>query len=312
MVEDIKKLKHQCSANEQKIPFKTKISQHLLGLVAMQMENGGELKTASDPLTHPLLKQFLPSKQELIMQDGFGKDPFAERKYNPLPGVFHKYRQRVLLTVSRECEVHCRFCFRRWMPIKIPDWPKTIAYLKDHSQVEEVVLSGGDPLALSCDKLQTVMEQLSSVSNLHSVRVHSRIPIACPAKCYNFPWNRYPSLRKILVIHCNHPQEISKETVQLCKDLNKQQVALFSQTVLLKGVNDRVKVLKELYGTLWGIGVQPYYLHLLDRVQGAAHFEVSSRRAIRLYALLQHCLPGYLIPKLVREEHDGKCYISNR
>ncbi len=279
--------------------FTVKITDYLLNLV----------NTGDQP--DPILKQFIPDVREQIKHIDFTLDPFEERRYNPLPGVFHKYHQRVLLTVSAHCAVHCRFCFRRWMPIVTPDWPKTVAYLQQHPRVKEVVLSGGDPLMLSIHQLRTIMNYLMEVPQLCSVRIHSRLPVAYPAKSYDFPWSEYPSLRKVLVIHCNHPSELGMETARLCQYLTEQKVALFSQTVLLKGVNDRVKLLSALYEKLWAIGVHPYYLHLLDRVQGTAHFETSALRAKRLYALLQHYLPGYLVPKLVREEHTGKRYLSN-
>ena len=164
---------------------------------------------------------------------------------------------------------------------------------------------------LKPDVLQRIMAYLVKVPQLQTIRVHSRVPIAKPLQSYQFPWTAYSTLNKILVIHCNHPSEISTQTAKVCQDLAQQGVRLYSQTVLLKGINDRIKILSQLYHALWQIGVQPYYLHLLDRVQGAAHFEVSALRAKRLYTVMQHYLPGYLIPKLVREEHRGKRYLSN-
>ncbi len=288
-------------------PFARKISRQMLQQI--HTDAAGAL----DP-QDPIYRQFIPNPLEQRTVDNFVVDPFHEQQYNPIPGLFHKYRQRVLLTVSTECAVHCRFCFRRWMTIQTPDWPRVLTYIQQHPQIQEVVLSGGDPLMLTAPAARAVMDQLATLPQLQRVRIHSRVPIVWPEKSYDFPWQAtsYQHLAKILVVHCNHPSELTPASAAVLQQLHNQyKIALFSQTVLLKGVNDRPRVLRQLFEQLWQLQVQPYYLHLLDRVQGAAHFETSRLRTQRIYRMLQHYLPGFLIPKLVREQQHGKRYIGN-
>lgn len=280
-------------------PWPVKISSHLASLAA-----------ASSGAAKVIGRQLQFNALENVNTPGFSLDPFNEQSYQPLPGLFHKYRQRALLTVSSTCAVHCRFCFRRHATLVTPDMNKVLSYLCSHPLVTEVVLSGGDPLTLSVATLTKLINQLATLPQLTTLRVHSRVPVADPELAYNFPWDECQKLKKVLVIHCNHPLEISVSTTKLCRDLAAKGVKLYSQSVLLKGVNDRSKILQRLFLQLDKIGVQPYYLHLLDRVQGASHFEVSPLRTQRIHQALQQLLPGYLIPKFVREEVKGKRYLG--
>ena len=256
----------------------------------------------------PLLRQVLPLDDELRAVPGFVADPVGDGTAQRAPGVIHKYGGRVLLTATGACAVHCRYCFRRHFPYgesnaAADQWHPALDYLRTNPDVEEVILSGGDPLTLSDRRLAEFVRQAEHIATLRRLRVHSRLPVVLPQRVTTelAMMLGQSRLATAVVIHANHPREIDADVHAACVRLREQGVTLLNQSVLLRGVNDNAEVLAELSQTLFDIGVLPYYLHLLDRVLGAAHFEVAEDHARSLYERLAARLPGYLVPRLVRE-----------
>lgn len=256
----------------------------------------------------PLLLQILPHHLELKEHPNFVMDPLAEQSANALTGVIHKYQSRFLLTLTGACAVHCRYCFRRHFPYqenlpKSADWLKIKTYIQQHPQINEVILSGGDPLSLSNQKLLLWLERLQSMDQVRTVRIHSRVPVVIPERLDDELINglKNTRLKIVLVIHANHANEIDDHTGHYLQKLFNAQIHCLNQTVLLKGINDDVQTLSNLSYRLFEFGVLPYYLHALDRVQGAYHFEVEETCMYQLYDALLANLSGYLVPRLVRE-----------
>jgi L-lysine 2,3-aminomutase len=255
----------------------------------------------------PLLLQILPQKKELLKVTGFSIDPLTETKHSPIPGVIHKYPNRVLLLTTNSCAINCRFCFRRHMQNKISDWQKVFNYIKNHPNINEVILSGGDPLVLNANELIKIIKLLAKIPHLKRLRIHSRVPVVTPERF--IPKLTITRLPVVLVVHCNHPNEINAEVVQNLNRLHKTGVTIFNQSVLLRGINDNAKILIALSEKLFAAKVIPYYLHLLDKVTGAAHFCVNKNKAKKMHCELQKKLPGYLVPKLVVEVNNRKLYV---
>lgn len=252
----------------------------------------------------PLLLQILPQACEQQEVHGFVTDPLAEKSHTPLTGLIHKYPDRVLLLVTNICAINCRFCFRRHLSDKIDAWQKVFAYIKKHPAISEVILSGGDPLMLDANELLEIMQQLATISHVKRFRIHSRVPIVMPERVtFDFTKIRLPV---ILVIHCNHPNEIDVDVMQVLRRLRQLGVTILNQSVLLRGINDTPDVLVALSEKLFNAGVFPYYLHMLDKVKGAAHFYVGISRAKQIYFKMQTQLSGYLVPKLVVEIQSKK------
>lgn len=256
----------------------------------------------------PLLKQVLPLAAETVQTPGFIADPLGEQAANPVRGLIHKYHGRVLLVVSPACAIHCRYCFRRHFPYddntpSRDQWQEALDYLRADTSITEVILSGGDPLAASDRQLSWLAERLADIPHLRRLRVHTRLPVVIPARITEdcVSWLADTRLHGSMVIHVNHPNELDGEVAGALATLRRRGVTLLNQTVLLKGVNDQAGILADLSEQLFECGVLPYYLHLLDRVEGAAHFEVSESDAVRLMEQLLAGLPGYLVPRLVRE-----------
>jgi len=256
----------------------------------------------------PLLLQVLPTAQELNQYPGYSQDPLGEKQVNPVPGLLHKYHGRVLLTVTSGCAINCRYCFRRHFPYEenIPGnegWKKALNYIANDNSIEEVIFSGGDPLILKVNLLANLAKQLEAIPHIKRLRIHTRLPIVIPERIDNefIDWIQSTPLKSIVVVHCNHPNEIDDAVTGAMKKLQAINITLLNQSVLLKNVNDHADTLIQLSHKLFGAGVMPYYLHLLDRVHGSAHFEVSELKAKQLMQQMMHRLPGYLIPKLVRE-----------
>lgn len=259
----------------------------------------------------PLLLQVLSSAEEAREVDGFISDPLQEERFNPLPGLIHKYSSRVLLTLAGGCAINCRYCFRRHFPYSENTLSKqaftaVIDYLRQHPEVNEVIFSGGDPLATPDKRLASLVDQLQQLPQLKRLRIHSRLPVVLPSRVDQqlLDWLQATSLTVILVVHINHPQEIDASLHQALAELKAAGVILLNQTVLLKGINDQPKVLAELSEKLFTAGVMPYYLHTLDPVRGTAHFALTDTDAKSIYAELLARVPGYLAPKLVREYPD--------
>lgn len=256
----------------------------------------------------PLLLQVLPHHLELEEHEGFVTDPLGEEQANQQPGVLHKYKSRFLLTLTGACAVHCRYCFRRHFPYqenlpKQDDWPNIRDYLVSQPDINEVILSGGDPLTLSDRKLQLWIERLESLPQIKFLRIHSRVPIVIPNRINDafISILKNSRLRIILVVHSNHASELDDFTCSQLSKLVKEQITVLNQAVLLKGVNDSADVLVDLSYRLFDAGVMPYYLHVLDKVKGAHHFDRSPQDIDDIYKAVLANLPGYLVPKLVRE-----------
>ncbi|MDD5394280.1 MAG: EF-P beta-lysylation protein EpmB [Thiothrix sp.] len=257
----------------------------------------------------PLLRQVLPLDDELQVVEGFNQDPVGDQHSVVADGVLHKYHGRVLLVTTGACAVHCRYCFRRHFPYSESnpvkaEWEGALAYIRANPDVREVILSGGDPLTLADERLAVLFRQLRDMPQVTRVRFHSRLPVVLPSRIdasFLQLLHEIPQ-QTVMVIHANHAQELDADDVrQALAALRAAGVTLFNQAVLLRGVNDSVQAQADLSESLFAHGVMPYYLHLLDRVAGAAHFEVAETEAVRLLETLRKRLPGFLVPKLVRE-----------
>lgn len=259
-----------------------------------------------DP-TDPLLRQVLPLAEEEAQTPGFFTDPVGDLQAMPQPGLLHKYHGRALLITTGACAVHCRYCFRRHFPYSdakpAGQWQSSLDHIAADTSLGEIILSGGDPLALSDARLAALTEQLAAIPHVRRLRIHTRLPIVLPSRVNDelVAWLRASPLQKVLVVHANHANEIDDDTRAALRVLQDCGLTLLNQAVLLRGVNDSVAAQAALSEALFGAGVLPYYLHLLDRVQGAAHFEVPEIEARALLRGLRERLPGYLVPRLVRE-----------
>lgn len=257
----------------------------------------------------PLLRQVLPLGEELQEVTGYNADPLQENAVNPIPGLLHKYYGRVLLTLTGACGVNCRYCFRREFPYSENNpgknsWEQAVAYIAADPTISEVILSGGDPLIVSDVQLQQLIDKVAAIAHVTTLRIHTRMPIVLPERITQGLIQCLTStrLRPVMVLHCNHPNEIDAEISAAMQQLRAAQVTLLNQSVLLCGVNDSIAILCELSKKLFSVGILPYYLHTLDKVRGAAHFSVTEAKACELaWGVAQH-LPGYLVPKLVKEE----------
>lgn len=257
----------------------------------------------------PLLRQVLPLAAELDPALGFEADPLNEHVAQAVSGVLHKYHGRALLIATGVCAVHCRYCFRREFPYAeayagTDQWRPALAYLGSDPSLREVILSGGDPLALSNQRLETLLAALEHIPHLERLRIHSRLPIVLPERVDDGLLDvlTRTRLRPVLVVHANHPHEIDGTVVKALESLATAGVTLLNQSVLLRGVNDDAAILAALSEALFAARVLPYYLHLLDQVQGAAHFAVKESAAFAIMNVLRQRLPGYLAPRLVREQ----------
>ena len=256
----------------------------------------------------PLLLQVLPHHLELEEHPEFVTDPLGEEAANQMAGVLHKYQSRFLLTLTGACAIHCRYCFRRHFPYqenlpKNEDWLKIKHYIEQNPSINEVILSGGDPLTLSNRKLALWIERLSSLDQIKIVRIHSRVPIVIPNRLDEefISILKNSRLRIIVVIHSNHASELDDYTCSKLLQLSLHHITVLNQAVLLKGVNDSAQSLTELSYRLFEARVMPYYLHVLDKVKGAQHFDLRSSQIDQIYNDVLASLPGYLVPKLVRE-----------
>ena len=256
----------------------------------------------------PLLLQVLPDKREFRTVEGYSTDAVGDQQAMPVPGLIHKYHGRVLLTLTGACAIHCRYCFRRHFPYGEAGVDYTLdgqvmTYLAGKPDVSEVILSGGDPLMLSDQKLARLIDKLNRISHIRVLRIHSRVLSVLPERVTDSLLEvlRQFSGKIVFVTHINHPNEISNHNQAVFDLLHMQGYAMFNQSVLLKGVNDKTQTLVELSNRLFDSHIIPYYLHRLDKVQGAAHFDVSPQESCRIYTQLRRQLPGYLLPTMVEE-----------
>ncbi len=257
----------------------------------------------------PLLRQVLPSPEERVDEAGFVSDPVGDLDSLASGGVLFKYEGRALLISTAACGVHCRYCFRREFPYQDvgsrgTNWRPAIEFVRSRRDIDEVLLSGGDPLTLVDETLAELVAAIASIGHVRRLRIHSRMPVVIPQRVT-------PRLIEILaetrpavwfVIHANHPRELDAAVLESLGRLIDRGIPVLNQAVLLRGVNDDAETLTELSRRLVDHRVQPYYLHQLDRVRGASHFEVSQSRGQRLMAALRDRLPGYAVPTYVREQ----------
>ncbi len=256
----------------------------------------------------PLLLQVLAQTAELESPPGFASDPVGDKAARRAPGLLHKYHGRALLITTSACAVHCRYCFRRAYPYadeprRPEDWNPALQVIAEDNSIREIILSGGDPLSLSDRRLGELLERLDVIPHLERVRIHSRWPIVIPSRVTSGLVSMLQQRRcqPIFVVHANHPQEIAADCADALRTLVRAGLPVLNQAVLLRGINDSADTLEELSLRLVNLGVMPYYLHQLDRVAGAAHFEVPETVGVQLEAELRRRLPGYAVPQYVRE-----------
>ena len=255
----------------------------------------------------PLLRQVLTSQEEFIAAPGFSTDPLEEQ-HCVVPGLLHKYHNRALLLVKGGCAVNCRYCFRRHFPYadnqgNKRNWQAALDYVSAHPELDEIIFSGGDPLMAKDHELDWLLTQLEAIPHIKRLRIHSRLPIVIPARITDTLVSRFAnsSLQILLVNHINHANEIDDAFRHAMGQLRRVGVTLLNQSVLLRGVNDNAQTLADLSNALFDAGVMPYYLHVLDKVQGAAHFLVSDDEAREIMRELLTLISGYMVPKLARE-----------
>ncbi|BCB08391.1 EF-P beta-lysylation protein EpmB [Vreelandella venusta] len=261
----------------------------------------------NDP-NDPLLRQVLPVSDEAATPQGYVTDPLEEAEHQPVKGLIHKYANRVLLIASPNCAINCRYCFRRHFPYSDnspsrAQWQEALDYLRTDTSLNEAILSGGDPLAANDRQLAWLVEQLENIPHLKRLRIHTRLPVVIPDRIDDalLGWLAATRLQKVMVLHINHANEIDQAVIDACTRLKQAGVTLLNQSVLLRGINDSVSTLATLSERLFEAGVLPYYLHVVDPVQGAAHFDVPDAEAKALVKQLLEHLPGFLMPRLVRE-----------
>ncbi len=261
----------------------------------------------------PLLRQVLPLADEKTDVPGFTSDPVGDREAALGHGLLQKYHGRALVVTTGACAIHCRYCFRRAFPYTedaaTRHWEQLPQRLALMPQISEVILSGGDPLTLSDHRLARLLGQLAGIPHLKRLRIHSRIPSVLPSRINEalIDMLRHSRLASSLVLHCNHARELSPALLDAASRLRQAGITLLNQSVLLKGVNDSVDTLRDLSEQLYEHGILPYYLHALDPVAGAAHFALPDQRAVALHRELRNRLPGYLVPRLVREHAGEPC-----
>jgi len=275
--------------------FPLRVTRHYLSLIQ-----------PGDP-DDPLLRQILPLDTETHSTAGFSTDPVGDHSAALGAGVLHKYQGRALLITTGACAIHCRYCFRRHYPYSqdnaVRHWDDMLRTLREQSQIDEVILSGGDPLSLSDCRLRQLVEELETIDHIKRLRIHTRLPIVLPTRITTDLLELLSDTRLScsMVLHCNHPDELAAPLRTQLVKLRSAEVTLLNQAVLLKGVNDNLETQAALSERLFEFGILPYYLHLLDPVAGAAHFAVPDDLPGQIQAGLEARLPGYLVPKIVRE-----------
>ena len=264
----------------------------------------------------PLLRQILPLDAELIEDQQFNIDPVGDLAAMEVPGLLHKYHGRVLIITTAACAVHCRYCFRRHFPYQEnrseQNWQEAIDYIQENADINEVILSGGDPLSLTESKLKNLTDKLLAIPHIKTLRLHTRQPVVLPERINQefLDWIDSLPWKIVMVLHCNHANEIDSTVSSALKKLQQHQITLLNQSVLLAGVNDDTDVLINLSKKLFDNHVMPYYLHQLDKVQGATHFSVKNEKASQLLTEIHQRLPGYLVPKFVKEVSGEKSKIT--
>lgn len=254
-------------------------------------------------INDPLLRQVLPLIDETEKIQGFNLDPVGDFAAEKVPGLLHKYHGRVLLVTTAACAIHCRYCFRQHFDYKALDIKPILDEISSDNSITEVILSGGDPLNIIDSRLSELAFSLSKIPHLKRLRLHTRLPIVLPERVTDelLDWLTATNLQPVVVVHSNHANEIDKQVCLALEKLVDAGITVLNQSVLLRGVNNTASDLIELNEKLFSCRVLPYYLHVLDKVQGAAHFEVAAETAVALLEQMRKALPGYLVPRLVRE-----------
>ncbi|QJC32447.1 KamA family radical SAM protein [Enterobacteriaceae endosymbiont of Donacia dentata] len=293
-----KKNSKQFLCKKKNISFKIKIPKIFIKKI--------EKKNYKDPI----LLQFIFNKNELIFNKKYNSNPLNENLI--IPGMIHKYYNRVLILVTGICAVHCRYCFRKKSKeiyaIKKCDWIKIINYIKKHREINEVIFSGGDPLIINDHKINLLINDIQKISHIKTLRIHTRIISVIPERITTNLikiFNKY-KLNIIIVTHINHPNEISENLFNKVNLLKKTGVTILNQSVLLKNINDDYKTLIKLSNNLFNIGILPYYLHLLDKVEGSQHFNVSESKAKKIMIKMLPFLSGFLVPRLIKDIYGKK------
>lgn len=255
-----------------------------------------------------MLKQYLPDEQELTTEASFTHDPLDEADATFMPGVIKKYAHRLLLITTSICPVHCRYCFRKnyRYPKSHPgthQFKEALAYIDTDDSLNEVILSGGDPLSLEDKLLDHLVKSISKTSHIKTLRLHTKYPSIIPERVTPSFLDIFTntSLNIVFVFHINHPDEVSEGFFQASKKIREVGAHTLNQSVLLKGVNDDAMILADLSHKLFSAGVLPYYLHMLDHATGNRHFEIDQAKANKIITELKSILPGYLVPRLARE-----------
>ncbi len=260
-----------------------------------------------------ILKQFLPDINEITEHSCFKEDPLNEKRYTKLPGLIHRFPEKVLLILTYKCFFNCRFCFRKNLTYKNlnVNFNEILNYLKNNKKIKEVILSGGDPLKIPYEKLLFLLDSIYNISHIKFVRIHTRAVVLLPHLLNEKIINYFRKLQHlILVFHINHPDEIQKDFINLVYKLNKSNIILLNQNVLLKGINDKFETLYKLYYKLGKLKIIPYYCHQLDKAKGTTHFYVPIKKGKFIFYKLKKYLPGYLVPKYVIDLSSKKGKIT--
>ena len=281
---------------------------------ALRVPRGFVARMRHGDARDPLLLQVLPQLAERDEVPGFVTDAVGDMDARAARGLLHKYHGRALLIASGSCAINCRYCFRRHFPYgeemaAAGQWRLALEHLRSDSSISELILSGGDPLALTTPKLEELSRGLADIAHVKRLRIHTRLPVVLPERVDAplLAWLQSMPLQKVIVLHANHANELDASVDQACDRLRDAGVTLLNQSVLLRGINDTVTALALLSERLFAAGVLPYYLHQLDRVRGTAHFDVEDATARNLIERLRARLPGYLVPRLVREVSGEAC-----
>lgn len=276
-------------------------------LFALRVPRAFAAKMQKGDKNDPLFLQAMSAAAEFLQAESFVKDPLEEQ-HSPAPNILHKYHNRLLFMIKNSCAINCRYCFRRHFPyddVKSGKavWQQGLDYIAAHTELEEVIFSGGDPLMAKDGELDWLISALEQIPHIKTLRIHTRLPVVIPSRITEQLCDRLSKsrLKVVMVTHINHPNEVDEVLADKLNQLRQSKVVLLNQSVLLKGVNDNAQILKALSNKLFESGVLPYYLHLLDKVEGASHFFIEDRQAAEIYKELQRITSGYLVPKLARE-----------
>jgi EF-P beta-lysylation protein EpmB len=304
----------QCKMTTQELLEKVQLDSHPLAsseaekLFELRVPPGYLEKIEKGQVNDPLLLQVLPQTLEFQNVEGFSDNPLNEDDFSPVKGLIHKYPNRVLLMSSESCAINCRYCFRRTFPYQQhrqskADWQEALDYVRQHTELDEVILSGGDPLTQSNKYLFWLLSEIDAIPHIERIRIHSRLILTLPERIDGEFLAGIEKIRKhvVIVTHCNHPNELGAELIPYIDALKQRGVTVLNQSVLLKNINNDIATLNELSKSLFDLGILPYYLFIMDAVSGAAHFSLSIEDASKLYKCLQATLPGYLMPKLCVE-----------